>query len=163
MNAGVPAREDRRRRLPLHRFTGMIGIHPLVEKPMQDRFISLCNEARAQHGVGPLQADALLQQVAQSHAQAMAQGGYLDHVDTQGRAVGERLMAAGFVYRWAGENISAGKADIDAVFHWWMSSAGHRANILKAEYQLSGCGYAFVAVDARAFHHYWVQVFATRL
>lgn len=130
---------------------------------MQDRLVTLCNDARALVGAGALHADALIQQVAQAHAEAMARGGYLDHVDTQGRAVGERLMEAGFVYRWAGENISAGKADIDDVFQWWMSSHGHRANILKSEYVLTGCGYAFVASDIRSFHHYWVQVFAAAL
>lgn len=131
------------------------------EGSVQDRLVSLCNTARANVGVNALRADTRLQRVAQAHAEAMARDGYLDHVDRQGRGVGERLMASGFVYRWAGENISAGKDNIDDVFHWWMTSAGHRANILKSEYTLTGAGYAFVQNDVRVFHHYWVQVFAT--
>lgn len=127
---------------------------------MQDRLLFLCNDARADAGCRAVQAHPILQAVAQSHAEAMAQGAYLDHVDTQGRAVGERLMAAGFVYGWAGENISAGKADVDDVFAWWMSSDGHRANILKPEFTLLGAGYAFMPQDPRQFHHYWVLVFA---
>ncbi len=122
--------------------------------------LQLSNEARRALGIAPLLYDARMQQVAQSHAEAMARGAYLDHIDTQGRGVGERLLDTGFQFRWAGENISAGKDRIDDVFHWWMSSEGHRANILKPEFALTGMGYSFVAVDARSFHHYWVQVFA---
>jgi uncharacterized protein YkwD len=130
---------------------------------VQDQLVQLCNEARIVAGVATLQADQRLQPVAQGHAEAMARDAYLDHVDRQGRGVGERLMAAGFIYRWAGENISAGKDNIVDVFHWWMTSDGHRANILKPEYTLTGAGYAFVQNDARQFHHYWVQVFASPL
>lgn len=130
---------------------------------MQTRLLSLCNSARRQVGSPELQWHATLQSVAQAHAEAMAHGAYFDHVDTQGRASGERLQDAGFIYRWAGENISAGKNNIDAVFEWWMTSAGHRANILKPEFTLTGIGYAFVAQDARSFNHYWVQVFASPL
>jgi uncharacterized protein YkwD len=153
---------DRGTALPVLLFApGKPFIDRNAEVRVQDRLASLCNSARANLGVPALQGDLRLQQVAQAHAEAMARGAYLDHVDRQGRAVGERLMAAGFVYRWAGENISAGKDNIDDVFHWWMSSAGHRANILKPEYTLTGAGYAFVRDDVRVFHHYWVQVFAT--
>lgn len=127
------------------------------------RLLQLSNDARTAAGAPPLMLDVLVQQVAQAHAEAMARGAYLDHIDMQGRAAGERLQDAGFVYRWAGENISAGKAVVDEVFAWWLSSDGHRANILKPEFNLTGCGYAFVASDSRQFHHYWVQVFATPL
>jgi len=123
--------------------------------------LQLCNDARTAMGVAPLVGDVLVQQVAQAHAEAMARGAYFDHIDFQGRGVGERLMDAGFRFRWAGENISAGKDRVDDVFHWWMSSDGHRANILKPEFALMGLGYCFIADDSRAFHHYWVQVFAT--
>ncbi len=135
----------------------------MQSQTVAEQLLQLCNDARACAGAPSLMLDARVQQVAQSHAEAMACGAYLDHVDRQGRAAGERLQDAGFVYRWAGENISAGKAAVDEVFAWWLSSDGHRANILKPEFTLTGCGYAFVAPDARQFHHYWVQVFATPL
>lgn len=122
--------------------------------------LRLCNQARFDAGVNLLQVHSSLQAVAQGHAEAMATGAYFDHVDTQGRGAGERLLAAVFNYRWAGENISAGKQDVEAVFHWWMSSVGHRANILKAEFTLMGLGYCFIESDRLAFQHYWVQIFA---
>jgi len=125
--------------------------------------LALCNDARRAVGVSSLQWDERIQHVAQSHADAMAQGAYFDHVDVQGRAVGERLTQSGFNYRWAGENISAGKNRVEEVFAWWMTSAGHRANILKPEFALTGFGYCFIEHDIRAFHHYWVQAFATEM
>lgn len=130
---------------------------------MQQILLALCNDARRAAQVDVLQWDARIERIAQGHAEAMAQGAYFDHVDVHGRAVGERLMQSGFNYRWAGENISAGKNRAEDVFAWWMTSAGHRANILKAEFALTGFGYCFIEHDVRAFHHYWVQVFATEM
>lgn len=130
---------------------------------MQLQLLDLTNAARVQAGCAPVQFDPLLQRVADAHAQAMAAAGYFDHIDRAGCGVGERLLAAGYNYRWAGENISAGKDNVEAVFHWWMTSAAHRDNIVKAEFNAMGLGYAYVADDRLGFHHYWVQVFAAPL
>lgn len=123
----------------------------------------LTNTARADAGAPVLRANALLDRVAQGHAEAMAYGGYFDHIDTQRRGVGERLLAAGYNYRWCGENISAGKSTAEAVVQWWLESAGHRANILQLEFIETGFGYCFIERDKNAFHHYWVQVLAAPL
>lgn len=135
------------------------------EKADQDavQLLTLCNDARRAHGVSPLQWSAQLATVAQRHAEAMAIEGYFDHVDRQLRAVGERLNDNGYRYRWAGENISAGLGSIAAVFDWWMQSDGHRANILSASFAETGLGYHAVDPDRWNMHHYWVQVFGTRL
>ena len=126
-------------------------------------FLQLVNHARMAVFAPPLQLNSTLVHVAQCHAETMALQAYFDHVDRQGGVVGTRLLDAGFNYRYAGENISAGKADIQSVFDWWMSSAGHRANILKPEFTCAGFGYFYIAQDRLSFHHYWVQVFASPL
>lgn len=128
---------------------------------MSPVLLQLVNQARRSAGVPLLQLNDVLTAVAQAHAETMAREAYFDHVDTQGRGVGERLMDAGFNYRWAGENISAGKSDPREVFNWWMSSDSHRQNILKAEFTLTGFGYCYIANDRNSFHHYWVQVFGS--
>ncbi len=110
-----------------------------------------------------MRANTLLEQVAQAHAEAMARGAYFDHIDTQGYGVGQRLLAAGYNYRWCGENISAGKNNAEDVVQWWLESAGHRANILKAEFTETGFGYCFIEHDKNSFYHYWVQVSASPL
>lgn len=128
--------------------------------PLQNTLLMLTNAARTREGVPVLSANALLQQVAQGHAEAMARGGYFDHIDTQRRGVGERLLAAGYNYRWCGENISAGKSTAEEVVQWWLESDGHRANILKPEFTEAGFGYCFIERDKNSFYHYWVQVLA---
>jgi len=125
--------------------------------------LTLTNTARSAAGLTPLQWHARLAQVAQQHADAMAQGGWFDHIDTLGRGVGERLLDAGFNYRFAGENISAGKATAQETLDWWLQSESHRNNILKAEFAYTGFGYRFIATDCNHFHHYWVQVLGTSL
>lgn len=125
--------------------------------------LELTNRTRLANGLQPLQWSATLAAVAQQHADAMAYGAWFDHIDTQGRGVGERLLNNGYNYRWAGENISAGKAQAQATFDWWMQSEAHRDNILKAEFTVAGFGYRFIAQDQRSFHHYWVQVLASPL
>ncbi len=125
--------------------------------------LKLTNIARAHAGAAPLHTNALLEQVAQDHAEAMARGAYFDHVDTLGRGVGERLLAARYNYRWCGENISAGKPCAEAVVQWWLSSESHRANIVKPEFTETGFGYCYIARDRNSFHHYWVQVLGAPL
>ncbi len=127
------------------------------------RLLALCNAARANHGVAPLTWSPLLATVARQHAQAMAREGYFDHVDRQLRGVGERLNASGYRYRWAGENISAGLDDINAVFDWWMQSDSHRASILNPDFTETGLGHGYIAQDALNMHHYWAQVFGSRM
>lgn len=125
--------------------------------------LTATNNARIREGVPPVHINTQLEQVAQQHAEAMARGGYFDHIDTAGRGVGERLLAAGYNYRWCGENISAGKSDAEDVVQWWLTSAAHRDNLLKAEFTEVGFGYCFIAQDKNSFHHYWVQVLGAQL
>lgn len=123
--------------------------------------LSTTNAARIRAGLTLLHSDALLDRIAQAHAEAMAYGGYFDHIDNAGRGVGERLLAAGYNYRWCGENISAGKTHAGEVVEWWLNSAPHRENILKPEFTDVGFGYCFIEQDRNSFHHYWVQVLGT--
>lgn len=130
---------------------------------LQAALLTLANDARAQTGLPSLRMNPLLLQIAQNHAATMAGEGYFDHIDTQGRGVGERLLAAGYNYRWAGENISAGKQFAAEVMQWWLTSESHRANLFKAEFTETGFGYCYSEHDRLSFHHYWVQVFAAPL
>ena len=128
-----------------------------------DDLLTGTNAARRAAGLGLLQWQPLLAQVAQDHAAAMAREGWFDHIDTLGRGVGERLMAAGYVYGFAGENISAGKPSAQETIDWWLQSASHRDNILHTNFVHAGFGYCFVELDRNQFHHYWVMVLASPL
>ena len=62
------------------------------------------------------------------------------------------IKAFGLSYRTAGENIAYGQRTPQAVVNTWMSSSGHRANILNASYTQIGVGYV-------ADGNYWTQMF----
>ncbi|ALG66875.1 CAP domain-containing protein [Beggiatoa leptomitoformis] len=121
----------------------------------------LTNTARHNAGLAAVECHPILMNSAQKHAEEMAQHNYVDHIDLHGWASGDRLKAQGYEYRFAGENISAGINEPIAMMNGWMSSTGHRANILKPEFTVTGFGYAYC--ENSSYKHYWVQVFASPL
>ncbi len=60
-------------------------------------------------------------------------------------------------YRMIGENLAAGFTSASSVISGWMSSEGHRANILKEDYTEIGIG---IKKDSEG-RLYWVQIFGT--
>ena len=125
------------------------------------------NRAREQYGLPPLQHDAALALIALGHSADMAQRGYFAHADPEGREAGARTRAAGYRYRYLGENLFAGTlysqtsvriagGRRDVFYRWhtpdglaeevvrgWLESPGHRRNLLSARYTHEGIGVAF--------------------
>ena len=83
----------------------------------------------------------------------------LDHINSA-RSQG-RVTEAG--YRWSavGENIAAGQKSVDEVVAGWLSSPGHCANIMKAEFTAMGA--ARVEASDPRYSPLWTQVFARPL
>ncbi|MCC7540465.1 MAG: hypothetical protein IT379_29885 [Deltaproteobacteria bacterium] len=103
--------------------------------------LALTNMARASSGLGPLECDPLLTEVARAHSQDMCDRGYFDHTSLDGRSPFDRMRDAGVRYGTAGENIAWGQRTPDEVHDAWMNSSGHRANILGGDYNRIGIGY----------------------
>ncbi|MFE3144178.1 CAP domain-containing protein [Streptomyces scopuliridis] len=101
--------------------------------------LSLVNKERAKVGCSPLRADASLGRLAQDFSDDMAQRGFFDHTDPDGKSPWDRAGKAG-VKDLGGENIARGQATAQAVMDSWMSSEGHRANILNCDYTRLGVG-----------------------
>jgi len=89
----------------------------------------LTNQARAAAGLKPLAWDPCLAAVATAHAAEMAAAGRIFH----GQGIDQDL-ACRLGTRRAGENVgeTSGGADDQRIFTAFMSSSGHRANILGA-------------------------------
>jgi uncharacterized protein YkwD len=68
-----------------------------------------------------------------------------------------RLEAAGYPYARAAENIAWNSATPRAVMSGWMSSSGHRGNILDPNLTELG---VWVARSVKG-EPYWIQVFGT--
>lgn len=104
------------------------------------------NMERASRGLGTLRIDAELTRAARVRAQEIAQKFSHTRPDgTKWRTVSSSAY---------GENIARGQKTVDKVMAAWMSSQGHRQNILRASY--GSIGVACLKVGSI---YYWVQLF----
>jgi uncharacterized protein YkwD len=102
--------------------------------------LALVNQERATAGCRPVSADDGLAGVAAAHSADMRDRGFFDHVNLAGLSPFDRAEAAGVSAR--AENIARGQADPAAVMQAWMTSPGHRANILDCSLTRLGVGIA---------------------
>ncbi len=116
---------------------------------------ALLNEERRQAGLTPLSANEKLFRAARAHSENMARLDRLYHtLDDKGP--GERLAEVGYQSAGWGENIAAGQRTPKEAMASWMSSEGHRANILNERFTEVGLG---IAVNQQGIPYY-TQVFA---
>ncbi len=106
------------------------------------------NRERASAGVGALTMNPTLQ------AAAMQRAAELTVLYSHYRPDGSECFSAFSWVRCAGENIAMGYSTSKSVMTAWMNSAGHRANILSADYKSVGVG-CFLSNG----RYHWVQVF----
>jgi len=118
----------------------------------------LLNGARVNNGMAPLQQHATLVGLARWRSQDMLNRDYFSHtIPGCGCQVYAYYDQNGLNYVWGGENIgwNSGLSDGDspvAVHNQFMSSSGHRANVLNAAFTHGGVGGA--AADDYAFQGY---------
>jgi uncharacterized protein YkwD len=110
------------------------------DQDAERKLLELANQARAQAGLGPLQADEGLRNAARSHASVMAAQRQLSHQFAGESALPERLAKDSDLHLdRAGENVAyAGTADQaqDTLMH----SPPHRENLLNSDYNVAGFG-----------------------
>ena len=114
--------------------------------------VSLVNEIRAQYGLSALTLDESLCRYARVKSQDMQQNGYFSHESPTYGSPFDMMRSFGISYSYAGENIAMGYSSAQSVVEAWMNSAGHRANILSANFTYIGVGYI-------ANGGYWTQWF----
>lgn len=108
------------------------------------------NSERLTQGLSPLMANSTCVRMAQEHAFDMVRRGYFSH-DSPTETFSQRTERYGLAGNWVGENIARGFEDTGSILSMWMSSSGHRSNILNANYRSLGVG---------KFQDYWVQCFS---
>jgi uncharacterized protein YkwD len=120
------------------------------------------NLARVENGLAPLAWDSELCRMARAHSEKMALQGFFSHESPDGLQLKERAHLSGILhFRVIGENIAYNKGYDDPggfAVERWMTSSGHRANILYSAFQGSAIG-SYVAADGSV---YLTQVFITR-
>jgi len=140
---------------------------PKPQLPTQNRYqlsqyeqkvVDLVNAERNKAGLKPLAVDLELARVARIKAEDMRDNNYFSHQSPTYGSPFEMMQKFGIKYRTAGENIAAGQKTPEAVVAAWMSSEGHRRNILNAGFTHIGVGHA----TGGSYQDYWVQQFIGR-
>ena len=99
----------------------------------------------ASEGLAPLHRNSTLATAARNHSEDMVARDYFSHDSPEGTGPDQRFSDLGYRYSGFGENIWGGWDTPAAAVKWWMSSPGHRANILSAGFTEIGVGAARTA------------------
>ena len=138
---------------------------------LENKIHALINKERAKRGLPALLRDKSLSKVARQYSQDMVERNFFSHNDPDGRSFYDRYKTAGFECSIRRENTSCMGAeniaqsnlfssyfykDGKTFFNWstedkiaesvvkqWMSSKGHKANILTPYFKRQGIGAAF--------------------
>lgn len=137
-------------------------INTVTYSEFANRVLELVNIERANAGVAPLVLDEALCNAANMRAIEMDRTGELSHTRPGGRECFTVVDYCNIGYMMRGENIAAGQPTPEDVVngkYGWMSSAGHKANILNPGYTKMGLGYS-VGLSNGQYSGYWAQEFA---
>lgn len=100
-----------------------------------ERLYALTNQKRGEAGLPQLILNKELSQAANLKAQDMFSKDYWAHNSPSGGTPWEFILAAGYRYFYAGENLAKDFNDSDGVVSAWINSSSHKENILKSEYR----------------------------
>ncbi len=106
----------------------------------RSRVISFTNNERAMSGLGGLTSNPQLTLSAERYAQHLALDRAFSHTD--GSTLAQRIEAAGYRYRVAGENLGMGQPTARTIVAAWMASPEHRSNMLDSRFTQIGVGVA---------------------
>lgn len=137
-------------------------VNTVTYSEFANRVLELVNNERANAGVAPLVLDEALCNAANMRAIEMDRTGELSHTRPGGRECFTVVDYCNIGYMMCGENIAAGQPTPEDVVngkYGWMSSEGHKANILSPEYTKMGLGYS-VGLSNGQYSGFWAQEFA---
>jgi len=125
--------------IPVPTSGGQVALRQLPSQAAPDAaFDQMLNAAR-RNAIG---YNANLAAVGRAHAADMEQRKYFAHASPEGVRAGARAQAAGIPSCGIGENIAQGQKSSQDVFAAWMTSPGHRKNMLNPRMSHYGLGRA---------------------
>ena len=117
-------------------FGGLLGISKVSASNITPaNIISLTNQERTAAGLNTLNANSRLASAAMAKAQNMFDEQYWDHFGPNGETPWQFIIASGYNYVYAGENLAKGFRTSEGVVEAWMTSPTHKENILSQNYQ----------------------------
>ncbi len=113
------------------------------------------NKARIEKGLPPLRLNETLTRAARAQSKDMAQARKLDVTDSSGRTPVNRVEDSGYPQAQVVlETVGAGYTKPEQMLAALLENANTKNNLLSAEVNEIGVGYAY-AKDDRTFRHYW--------
>ncbi|WP_309678773.1 CAP domain-containing protein [Polaromonas sp.] len=103
----------------------------------------------------PLIWNSLLLKAATGHSADMASNNYFSHTSLDGRTLSQRVLAAGYNYSAAGENIAAGQRSVESAMAGWINSPGHCQNLMEPLFR--DIAVACVRNDSATYSYYWTM------
>ena len=127
----------------------------------ESRIFDLINRERRHQGLPALVFNTQLDQMANIQAQNMAHFQKMAHVIPEASLpkLGDRARYVGYPFGRLAENVALGYPDAETVVQGWMTSKGHRANILNSDVVETGIAIARSSGGGL----YYCQVFGRRL
>lgn len=104
-----------------------------------------------------LRWDCRLGQASFNHSTDMATNDFFSHTGSDGSSPFDRMRRAGYQFRTAGENISAGYRTVEAAMTGWLNSPGHCSNIMNPAFQ--DIGAAKAESSTSRYRIYWTAGF----
>ena len=119
------------------------------------------NRDRVASGLSPLRIDPTLSDAAAAKAKDMATKEYFSHTSPDGTTPWYFFEKAGYVYRYAGENLAIHFTNAESEESAWMASEKHRENILSPKYVETGIAVAEIPWNGKTTI-LTVELFGTR-
>ncbi|MCD4756346.1 hypothetical protein K8R20_01885 [bacterium] len=117
-------------------FGGFFGISQVSASNITtSNIVSLTNQERAAFGLNELKLNSQLSAAAMAKAQNMLDEQYWDHFGPNGESPWQFIIAAGYNYIYAGENLAKGFRTSEGVMEAWMASPTHKENITSGNYK----------------------------
>jgi uncharacterized protein YkwD len=135
--------------------TGQRYAVPQVTAGWRARMLARVNVVRALAGVPLVAMCPALMTSAQQYADLMAREDFFDHVGPDGSSPWDRMIASGYRWRQAAENLAAGQGTVYEVMQTWRASPGHLASLTDPGFTHIGFGYA--QSSSARYPTYWVQ------
>jgi uncharacterized protein YkwD len=127
----------------------------------ESRIFDLINAERRRQGLSPVVYNPQLDRMAKIQAENMARFQKMSHnlPESSLPTLGDRARYVGYTFGRIEENVALGYPDAESVVRGWMSSTGHRRNILDRNVSETGIGIA----RSSAGGLYFCQVFGKQL
>ena len=139
------------------------GAQPASQRPITQGFdesaaLRLINNYRSTKGLAPLAIDPQATAAAEVLAQDMAKHDRMSHIGPNGQDVGKRLLASGYSFSIASENVGVGQATIEDTVDGWKASPANSRNMLLAN--AKHIGIAYESLPDLQHKTFWVLVVA---